>query len=467
MDGPYLAGGLIRARSASAPPRPILFPSARFTGAQFTGTKRSVAGFSILEILVALTIGAVILLALGDVLVSSKVSYLREENAARIQESGRFATLALGEQVRPARSLDCYLAGAGEQLPTLSVKVCNLLTTDDCAAASGADRQDKHVLTVDQPLGYDASEQTATATWLAGLPATARTNVAGRWLRGDVLVSWGLAGTGSPVAGQLPWPGDAMTLGTITLDTPITLSRNTAAVITDCQSTDVFTVTAVSDTRTTLTQAVASRSERVNADLTFSAAYNIPPDPQSTGKAYRAQVYPLRYSVFYVCCTDGKSGALQSGNDVNRCRTTPDRYRPALCVWDLGARNAAPGISQPLIPDVADMRVTWGSIPGLTNGFSPDDTATITTAAWVSTNKRWPDVSSARLELLVAGTDENRRVKSTPVQPAKLTWPPNATSATAVHTDTVGAGLAADTRLYQRFVINLAVRSRTPWYLAN
>jgi len=156
-------------------------------------------------------------------------------------------------------------------------------------------------------------------------------------------------------------------------------------------------------------------------------------------------------------------------------------FRPSLCVWDSsGGRD-----NQSLVLDVADMRLTYsGDSDGdWVTDFFADDTDTIHTAQWVSENNAWPGVSGVTVELLVASGRDGVRATPGVSSPAKAMWPPNGTDSDSesepasdgeaksdsgsdgIDGDTLGAGLDADRRLYERFVMSVALRSRIPWYL--
>lgn len=431
-------------------------------------SRRGDQGFSILEILVALLIGVVVLMALTDILASSKLSYLREEDAARMQESGRFAMLAMSTDVRPARSLDCYRLGVPNQLPILAVNACDLRTASNCNAGT-PDVLSGHRLTLDTPLGYDAADQKETA-WLAGLPTAAKDNIASRWLRGDVLVTWSLAPEGTAVTGESKWGGAGGSTADsgIPVESADTMKAGDIAAITDCATVDIFAVSDVSNPSSKtpkLLHQISTAKSVVNATAELYAAYNNEPTPTAPGKPYRASVHPLRYSVFYVCCTDSRSGALMTATAVDKCDSEPGRYRPALCAWDLHRRGTQRRISQVVVPDAADMRITFGTASDVSSPFSVDDTSPLPTATWVTTNARWPDVSAVHVEVLVAGATDHRKTVDGDRKPVDIGWPPNDAKATEPNTDTLGFSLAADSRLYQRFTIDLALRSRTSWYL--
>ena len=65
------------------------------------------AGFSLVEVLVALAIGMVIVLAVSQVFVSNRTAYRQAEALGRIQENGRFVLDALGSDIRMAGAIGC------------------------------------------------------------------------------------------------------------------------------------------------------------------------------------------------------------------------------------------------------------------------------------------------------------------------------------------------------------------------
>lgn len=64
-------------------------------------------GMSLVELMVALTIGLIILAAVSTVFVNSKVSYTTHESLARLQENGRFALHFLARDLRMAGYYGC------------------------------------------------------------------------------------------------------------------------------------------------------------------------------------------------------------------------------------------------------------------------------------------------------------------------------------------------------------------------
>lgn len=64
-------------------------------------------GFTIVELMVAITIGLIVLAAVSTVFVSSKANYITQESMARIQESARIAMHLMSRDIRMAGYFGC------------------------------------------------------------------------------------------------------------------------------------------------------------------------------------------------------------------------------------------------------------------------------------------------------------------------------------------------------------------------
>ncbi|TVQ94527.1 MAG: hypothetical protein EA400_01255 [Chromatiaceae bacterium] len=381
--------------------------------------------------------------------------------------------MALARGVRSNRSLDCYSVLMDQPAP-LSVKACKL-RTDTCGA--DADLHSNHLIGGDRALGYD-NGATDQATWLADLPDVAKTAVKGAWLRGDVLVVWGIDGAGSRLTAAVGDPVEGAT-GDIQVADGAGLRQAGFALISDCEQADLFEIDTFSR------QARANRlghAGDVNASVALSRFYNFAGafDDAAGGTTrphYQARVFPFRYEVSFICCVDGETGALQTGGNAgsDNCRIDPRRFRPSLCRYDVGA---APPL-QAVVPDIADLRLTFsGEGDGaLVPDFAADDIDPIPTAHWVSSRRdgrgAWSQVSGVKVEFLVASFEDNLRTPETAFLDLANKWPPSPDGdQNSIHPDRLGYDLLPaaddrpeDRRLYQRFVTNLAIRSRTRWYL--
>lgn len=80
-----------------------------------TRPKSFIAGLTLVELMVAITIGLIILAAVARLFVTSRAAYTMEEGLARVQESGRFAIEFLSQDIRMAGYAGCSanLSGTG------------------------------------------------------------------------------------------------------------------------------------------------------------------------------------------------------------------------------------------------------------------------------------------------------------------------------------------------------------------
>jgi type IV pilus assembly protein PilW len=392
---------------------------------------RQSGGLSLIEILVALVLGLFLLAGIIQVLVSARAAYRLAEAQARTQENGRFAMQYLARELRPSRSGACRNIAHEEIDGTLNVLACSLLA--DVANCTGRAKIGTQV-----PLGYSPTAPATTA--LAGLPAAAKNNVGNRWLRGDVLVSWGTFGEGfytEPRTAAQQTPAALQ----VALTQPITLIAGTTAaaikaagiqagglaVITDCESSDLFVVASTKD---------AEGLPILPLGLDLDPRMRLTTLQGSTlgvSKTIRARVFPFDFKVYFICCVNKQDGSLQVDGNVDNCTEDPVDYRPSLCRWSTAAAE-----TQSLTMDVADLRVTYDGL----GGFS-EPPATVTA---------WDRVSSARIELLVTSGEAVRRESALP----SLAAPASPRG--------LGVGLDPDRRLYETFTATVAIRSRAPWY---
>ena len=79
----------------------------------------SIAGLTLVELMVAITIGLIILTAVARLFVTSRSTYTIEEGLARVQESGRFAVEFLSQDIRMAGYAGCSANLTGGQVGNL------------------------------------------------------------------------------------------------------------------------------------------------------------------------------------------------------------------------------------------------------------------------------------------------------------------------------------------------------------
>ncbi|MCB1986528.1 MAG: PilW family protein [Burkholderiales bacterium] len=109
------------------------------------------SGFTLIEMMIALTLGLVIMLVIGTVFVSSSQTFRAQEDNARIQESGRFALEIIGRSIKQAGYADIPFTGfkvdfsgvpingvdGGTGVPdTLIVQYDGVIGDSDCEGAN-------------------------------------------------------------------------------------------------------------------------------------------------------------------------------------------------------------------------------------------------------------------------------------------------------------------------------------------
>ena len=123
------------------------------------GMPRHQAGFSLVELMIAITLGLIVLLAIGSIYIGSQQTYRVQEDNARIQEAGRYALEVLGRSIRQA--------GANAEMnfnKTATALQCNVPGV--CNAIGGVDGATTDTLTVQF---YAGSEElnTSSGLWVA------------------------------------------------------------------------------------------------------------------------------------------------------------------------------------------------------------------------------------------------------------------------------------------------------------
>lgn len=66
------------------------------------GAPRYQTGFTLVELMIAITLGLIVLLAIGSIYIGSRQTYRVQEDNARLQEAGRYALDVIGRSLRQA-----------------------------------------------------------------------------------------------------------------------------------------------------------------------------------------------------------------------------------------------------------------------------------------------------------------------------------------------------------------------------
>ncbi len=120
---------------------------------------RDQTGFSLVELMIAITLGMIVLLAIGSIYIGSQQTYRVQADNARLQEAGRYALEILGRSIRQA--------GANAEMnfnKTATTLQCNV--PGICDAIGGINGVTTDTLTVQF---YAGSEEfnTSSSLWIA------------------------------------------------------------------------------------------------------------------------------------------------------------------------------------------------------------------------------------------------------------------------------------------------------------
>lgn len=185
-----------------------------------------VGGFTLVELMVAVTIGLIVLAAVSQIFTTSRLSYKLEENLARVQENGRFGMEFLSRDLRMAGYAGCVNVNQA------------LNASANYTATNGLNNAGNDPLFVFAPQtqiqGY---EWTGASTWSPALPGF----LAGKVRDGSDVI---LIRRGSDQAFRVTGP---ITKGSaITIADANNIEQDDIILIGDCSGVDVVKVTASS-----------------------------------------------------------------------------------------------------------------------------------------------------------------------------------------------------------------------------
>lgn len=185
------------------------------TAIQMTNEKQR--GFSLVELMVAMTIGFIVLAGIGYLYLESRQAFRSMDNLSRMQESARYALDTMSRDIRMAGYRGCASSNA---------VLTNVLNTNTAPAYDFG-----------VPVnGYDA----AGGSWSPALPSgTGGLNGLNILPGTDALILRGAFGEGASVTSQ------TNASAAFTVITPNDLAINDIAMVTDCKSASVFQVTSV------------------------------------------------------------------------------------------------------------------------------------------------------------------------------------------------------------------------------
>lgn len=195
-------------------------------------------GYSLIELMLSISLGLILTLALIELFINNKVNYRIQEGLARVQENGRYAKYYLNKEIRMAGFQGCS---------NLSFIQANVVVKNPSA--------DVTFNINDAILGYESSG----GGWAPALPA----HLTGLIAAGtDVVVIRKASSLGVTLKNNMAQPTSA-----VTVEDRLGIQPGEILFITDCSSADIF----MAGANTTAT-AIAHGSND-NTSPNFSIAY--------------------------------------------------------------------------------------------------------------------------------------------------------------------------------------------------
>lgn len=310
-----------------------------------------ITGLTLVELMVALTIGLIILAAVTRLFVSSRSTYNLEEGLARVQESGRFAMEFLAQDIRMAGYAGCSANLSGTSVTNLVSPAASATTFNPdgiagykYACTSGC----TGALTEwdpDLPAAYFPGGSSVSALMSTDVVVIQRADT----------ISTHLAGNVSSTNANIQVNSTASVVSNISADDILMLS--------DCKNADVFKITNVSSGSGKITMAHSSAG---NTDNNLGHTYGTD-----------AQVMKLITRVYFV------------GRRSNSASNPPSLFRR-----ELGNNGALQTLE--LVDGIELMRLSYGE--------DTDNDRVINIYRDPSSVSNWRKVLSAKVGILVKTT---------------------------------------------------------------
>jgi len=315
-------------------------------------TQHKLRGFTIIELMVAITISALILGVLTQVYAGAKRSYRVSEALSRMQENGRYAMDYLARDIRLAGYTGCVSGGTTVNNMANPITGWSPLNT----ATSP--------ITLQGIQGYEAS----TVTY-SGISASAG-------VKTDAVLIQYL----SPSSAKLINPGPQNANMQIN-GNPLNFQQYEILVVTDCAFADIFKATSVSNSLGTVTLA---HSNSNNTGNTTSHSYDA-----------NAEVMRMQSNVYYIFTNAGvpslmrrRLGFYASSDAAQYCTNATSSTTHGFCVEEIAE-------------GVEDLQLLYGV----------DTNADLSADKFVAASSvlaaDWPKVVSVRVNLLVRSVETN------------------------------------------------------------
>jgi len=308
-----------------------------------TGRKQgNQLGFSLVELMIAMTISLVLLGGVGQIYSSSKQTYRAQEANSRLQESGRTATILLQREIRPAGFQGCR---------SLSAINPNVVAQPPLPEFDGnASTKDIDGTTVVR--GYEGT----SGSWLPTLPTALGTIAADT----DVIAIQRANNCGANLVADMSTVDSDIQ---IAFPNACNFADGQVVVVSSCSNVDIFRANGVADSGAI--QTIEHGDVATNSSTSLSTTYNI-----------GADVMGFSSLTYYIAT--GADG------------------QPSLWRYDDTSATVASVNPIELVSNVSDMQIEYGQD---TNG---DMSANYYVPAnSIVSDSDWAAVVSVRVSLLV------------------------------------------------------------------
>jgi type IV pilus assembly protein PilW len=326
---------------------------------------RSAAGFSLVELMVALTLSLILVAGALSILYSTKLTSAENERVARIQEAGRTAFELMMQDARAAGYMGCTHPYTDTSTSPSTSNVNSGLTSGTL------------MWNFLQPVyGFEATGGAWSPVLDAAIPASSPTPATGS----DILVLR-TARPGTPTFRTNAIFGSTADIPVDRDPNSALLAPGTTAIISDCNNAAVFAVTGFgpAGSTATISHAGGGAGPAVNANDFLV--------PQSHSFAIGSIVQPVQTVVYYIA-------SCQAPLDGVICKAvTP----PAL--WQIVGGSTP----QELIQGVEAMQLRYGVDSTNNPNMLADQ---YLTADAVQAGNWWGNVVSVNLAVLVRSVDE-------------------------------------------------------------
>lgn len=305
-------------------------------------------GLSLVELMIAMTLGLVLTAAMGYFYLGSRQTYRTLDGLARLQESGRYTLDIIARDVRMAGYRGCVGPTVSVIPPCPPVGLCNTLNN----ATQYAWNFGEPIQGFNDATGGGWPIDGGTAIYTSSVTPVGGT---------DIITLRGAFGAGLKIAGQ---PSDNTCLGT-TADLKVTanneLKNDDIVMVTNCTSAAIFQITNFNSSQNVVHNTGTSNPGNSHKDL---------------GDCFLGgELIKVSTKTYYI------------GNNP--------ADRPAL--YRIEGSNPA----QELVENVSDMQISYGV----------DNNSDFAADAYLTANDvdvaNWAQVISVHVDLLVSSTEDN------------------------------------------------------------